>query len=278
MTPSVQIVLVLYGHTLAESRAFNSFMRYRHLLSAHTFLLIYNNSPEIKVEPAHDGSYDIFNSTQNDMLAKAYNMALEYAGKNRCRWLMPLDQDTELSSKFLSELNAALSNKTTDSVAAILPIFMRDGVRLSPVFYHPALSSHWCRKPVSPGLNHACISAFNSCATIAIKAIKAIGGFPEEYPLDDLDMCYLYRFYRLGYTFLIIDAGLNQDLSILDYKKHMTAKRYNMILDADLRFAREIGMTAVIMWKLRMVLRCLKSLTNTDRRKYIPLTLSYIFK
>ena len=277
MTPSIQIVLVLYRTALSGSAAFSSFMKYRHLLSVRTSLFIYNNSPEIKIETAHDGSYEVFNASQNDMLAKAYNRALECAEKNGCEWLMPLDQDTELNENFLTRLNSAIIDSTADRIAAILPTFVRNGKTISPLSYRPKLSSHWLCTPATVGINSSCLSAFNSCATLNVEAIKAIGGFPEEYPLDDLDLCYLYRLYKRGYRFIIIDARLRQELSIHDYKRHMTHERYEKIMDADLRFAREIGPTAVFMWKIRMILRCIKTITNNERRKYIRTTLSYIF-
>lgn len=272
---SIVIILVIYKTRLADSVTYQRLQRCRDVLSwADTKLIVYNNSPETPLQES--GQYIAVNAERNEKLAAAYNYALQYATENRYEWLMLLDQDTELTEEYFSELRKFFDSKKSGNTAAVVPMFKNKSLFLSPRRYNAVTGPVWGKKNIGPGETYTYMSAFNSCAVINVKAILSISGFPEEYPLDALDTCYFYRLHRAGYVFHVIPVTMTQNLSVLDYKS-MTIERYMCIVEADKRMAQEIGVSASFFLRLRMLCRCSRFATDRYKRKYIGVTLKHLF-
>ncbi len=273
----IQIVVVLYKCNIIQSESLQSIEKIKNDLTElfDLDILIYNNDSQKPIPPHHN--YQIFNSSTNSMLVGAYNYALNIAINKQIQWLLLLDQDTTLNLQYFKELHKALIN-ISKKTACITPIMYNKNKHLSPIEYNPIFGPQWFQKPLKSGLYNSCLFAFNSASLINTSAISAIGGFPNEFPLDDLDICYFYRLYKKGYYTHVLPVTIEHQLSILDYAKNMTPQRYQSILYYDKLMSKEIGKTAQISLIIRMMMRVILQLFSSTKRKYVLQTLKSIVK
>lgn len=274
----IQIVVVLYKCNITQSESLQSIEKIKNDLTElfDLDILVYNNDSQIKILP--HSNHQIYNSPTNSMLVGAYNYALNLALNKQIKWLLLLDQDTTLTTQYFEALHTSLSKETTENTACVAPIITNNGKQLSPVKYSPILGPKWFLTPASPGIYNCCLFAFNSATLINTSAISSIGGFPTEFPLDDLDICYFYRLYQKKYTTHVMPSTIEHQLSVLDYAKNMTPERYQSILDSDKLMAKEIGTTAQIALTIRVLIRAIMQLFSYTKRKYVKQTLKSIVK
>jgi GT2 family glycosyltransferase len=238
--------------------------------------LVYNNYNQINILPQNN--YHAINASENNFLSGAYNYALKQAIETQKKWLLLLDQDTELTNDYFEELIKIFDMDTPENLGAIIPQVKSEKIFISPKKYFPLIGPYIFRNSIKKnGVYINCISAINSGTVLDVKAISKIGGFSLTYPLDVLDTWYFFRLYKEKKCFYVMDAVLEQDLSVLDYSK-MTIHRYQSILNAELQFSKELRYVAVFLWKLKIPLRTIKKLLYRQERKYALLTLSYLFK
>lgn len=278
---SIQIVLVLYKTNLVDSLCYKSLIQNIDSFNIEYELIIYNNSEEITVLNKKD--IFVVNSAKNEFLVGAYAYGLKRAMSESRKWLLLLDQDTIITKDFFEELNVVLSTNK-DKYAAIVPILKQRNSHLSPVSYYPIKGPYWkCRSINSSNYEkiflkgNECISAFNSAALINTKYINEIGGFSESYPLDMLDHWYFFQFFKSKKPVFVLKSTLEQRLSLLD-KEGMSIDRYKIYLEAERKFAGEIGVITIISYKIRLTLHLISQLIRRHKRKYITYTIKNLFK
>ncbi len=275
---TIFVVIVLYNITLEQSKTYQSWVRVQHAWKTYTpQLLLYNNSVQIQIPSAED--YCLVNAPQNDMLARAYNYAYAEAQKAHVDWILLLDHDTELNEDYIKEVEAALEQVNQQrEVAMLMPHFQYEGqMHAVPYTYNPAYFHEWTKKRLKPQrYTKECVCTYNSGIVLRRTAIEAIGGFSEDYPLDYQDIDYLHRLYQHGYEGYVLKASLEHDLSVQDYKRHMTPKRYQMIVDAQKRMATMVGKKCLCSLRIYMICRCIKWLFVADKRAYVKQTLRNI--
>jgi GT2 family glycosyltransferase len=273
---SIQIILVLYKTKLEDSLSYQTLCSNVHHLKVNYELLIYNNSPEVEI--IEKSTYVVVNSESNKMLAGAYNFALKRALKNDRNWLLLLDQDTKLTEDYFIKINEFILSETKN-VSAVIPICWKGDRFVSPREYSATIGLSWfCRPLKNGGITKKCISAINSASLLNVSDLKEIGGFSMEYPLDALDHWYYFQFFKKQKNILILDTVIEQNLSLFDFKKNVSIHRYYSILNAELKFNKEIGIIAIIAWKLRLIPRAIKLIGKKVKISYITMTLSFLFK
>ena len=261
---SVEIVLVLYGVLPEESKAFVSLLRHIGRLRVDYELIVYNNDTSISV-PGGDG-YIAVNAEKNDMLARAYNFALQKAQAGGRQWLLLLDHDTEPTAEYFEALNRFL-NQTTQSpdVVAAVPLLKYGNRIISPEKINPVM---WETTPITvAGTYSGNIVAFNSLSLLSTDFVMSIGGFSELYPLDMLDH-WLYRQIAVHKKSVeVLDTYISHSLSLLD--NSMSYNRLADFLAAEQRFvATELTMTHYISYKIRLAIRLIKQwIRLRDRRR-----------
>ena len=261
---SVEIVLVLYGVLPEESKAFVSLLRHIGRLRVDYELIVYNNDTSISV-PGGDG-YIAVNAEKNDMLARAYNFALQKAQAGGRQWLLLLDHDTEPTAEYFEALNRFL-NQTTQSpdVVAAVPLLKYGNRIISPEKINPVM---WETTPITvAGTYSGNIVAFNSLSLLSTDFVMSIGGFSELYPLDMLDH-WLYRQIAVHKKSVeVLDTHISHSLSLLD--NSMSYNRLADFLAAEQRFvATELTMTHYISYKIRLAIRLIKQwIRLRDRRR-----------
>jgi len=271
---SVLIIIVLYKKRLEESMGFSSYIENEKFLVHRHELIVYNNSPEIDIKASDN--FTVITAKENKMLAEAYNEGLKFAGRNGFGWIMLIDHDTYLNAKYFKEATIFLGN--TNRCKAAAPIIEVKGATASPIQYKPLLGPYFGFHPITkPGYTGKCLAAFNSGTLLDVEEMRKIGGFNEEYPLDSLDNWYYHQLYKRNCRIYIMDVKIIQNLSVADYGQ-MTTSRYKSVMNYSLKFAMSLGITATASWRLRNIGRCLIQLTTSNKRKFVPLTIQYLYK
>lgn len=234
MNTDVLFIIVLYKVKLEASLAYQSLVK------------IFGNQTDTHIY-VHD------NTNDNIKLAKAYNLGVDYANKRHIQWIILLDQDTEVTHTYIDAVQHFLSNPTTQ--VSVPMLINAAGKQLSPFYYNknkgPFLKQSFMKHP------NWCITAFNSGTIIHIDAIKKIGYFNEDYPLDYLDYDYFLKFDKHNIAVTPLNAILVHHLSV-DAHNQITRERYESILKAELKFAKQLGSTALLYYRLCLLGRSIK--------------------
>lgn len=273
-----QCVVVLYRCTFNESRTLQSLIAIEDQnpgLCAEVGLLIYDNSP---TEQPHEfngtgfGRFTYVHDLQNRGLAAAYNSGLTEAHRSGADWLLLLDQDTELKLPYLQSLFATIESPPEDSVSAIVPKLIRGATVLSPQqvgkLNNRSVSSNFS------GISPEKLTALNSAACLRVRAVEAIGGFPQEYWLDFLDHVVFHRLQAAGGKIQVLDAVVQHHLSLLNLEEEMSMPRYIGMLQAEWSFVRETGFGGgVFFHRLRLLKRTLANAIRWKNKAYARETL-----
>jgi GT2 family glycosyltransferase len=269
--PIIQAVVVVYRRALSECESIQSLARINksdpHLYSSLR-LLIQDNSPVGQPAGARPlpGS-EFVHCPENPGLAGAYNRALSQAVRNHAKWLMLLDQDTDLSATYLEKVLEAVASRCQDNIGAFAPK-LYDGDRL----LSPYRVSRRSMKLISDefvGISDEMLWPFSSASVISVEALQRIGGFAPDYPLDYLDNITFSRLYRAGFVTYILDAKLQHSLSYLDMEHKMSLSRYRDVLSAHWRVYRENGIgVSPIGYRAYLILRGLKQALLFKNKKY----------
>jgi GT2 family glycosyltransferase len=211
------------------------------------------------------------------MLSGAYNYALEKSRSGNRKWLLLLDQDTILTERYFSELNNFLVSGN-DAVAAV-PILQQGDIHLSPISYSPRLGPYYFfrnLKQLNPNTK-GCISGFNSAALLNVSFMISIGGFSKFFPLDMLDHWYFYKIHIAGKKVFILNATLEQNLSLLDMDKSMSIVRYSSYLKSLKQFTKDLKFPAVLILYFKLFEFIVSQIIRQNKRKYLKTTLKAFF-
>jgi GT2 family glycosyltransferase len=268
--PIIQAVVVVYRRALVDCESIQSLVRINKTdpdLYSSLKVLIQDNSPA--GWPAGEcplPASDLVHCPENPGLADAYNRALSHAVRNDIRWLMLLDQDTDLSTAYLRKVLDAVSSESLEKICAFVPKLYDGNRLLSP--YRVGRSSMKIIPAEFVGRSDEMLWPFSSGSVISVDALQRIRGFAHDYPLDYLDNITFSRLYRAGFVTYVLDARLEHSLSYLDMEHKMSLSRYRNILAAHWKVYRENGIgVSPIRYRIRLILRGLKqALLFKDKR------------
>jgi GT2 family glycosyltransferase len=244
-------VIVLYGHSPAESAALSSLLgmlAVRPNDAKRISLIIYDNSlqpQELAAAMPVEALY--IHDAENAGLARAYNAGLERARAQGSTWLLLLDQDTPLSPEYLTELlDATEALASSAEVGAIVPKLWA-GTRLyspdAPFLQQMRQQFSEPRNAVDKnviGMVTEPLTAYNSGAALRISALEKIGGFPEDFWLDYLDHAVFQQLRLQGYQLWVMHTILQQNLSHMDLNA-VPMSRHWSVLAAQTRFVLRFG-------------------------------------
>jgi GT2 family glycosyltransferase len=241
----IAVVVVLYRMAADESPAIRSLTQ--HLPpggrpGGFIDLIICDNTPFEQAAPtALAGRY--LRDPSNPGLARRYNEALGIADKSGAAWLMLLDQDTTVTAEYLDEVLAeAASCADRPEVVALVPKLIERGAICSPI--HPP-TYKWA-SPVGAefsGIAAEILHVFNSGAVLRVSAVQAMGGFPQDFPLDYLDHATFTELQHRGGKLHVLRSALEHQLSSNDETRRGAAfaRRQRSVLDAEYRFYNRYG-------------------------------------
>lgn len=281
MPNRIQIIIVLYKTILQESISYQSFKKYCASLTVPYTLLIYNNSPEVTIPLSTE--YTLINATSNRYLQGAYSEALQLAQQNKADWLLLLDQDTALTAEYFSSISNFLYQDNATDYCAAVPNLCQESIHLSPCCYPKWVGPFW-QSYLKPYTNKIAeerkseiYMAFNSATLLSVSAICQVGGFDEQYPLDMLDYRYFYQLHLQGGKMYVLDTVLQQKLSLLSIEDSMSIERYKSYLSSCLRFAKQLSVRCVLLYKLRLCRTIAAQLLKKSKRKFLKYSIVHLF-
>lgn len=237
---SVRILalVVLYKMQPNESVAFTSLQTAISALPkgwCDIRILLYDNTPGgCDPGPLPEGvQYEA--AGHNEGLAAAYNHALAIAQREKDAWLLILDQDTTLSSDYLSRMSElALEVAANEKIGAIVPRMLDSGRPVAPVFIR-----FWGVGYVPSdfeGTSRREIHATNSATLFRVSALRNIGGFSPYFWLDYVDG-YVFRQLHLHgmKVYVAKNIQVEHELSLL-HGGELKADRFRNILRAESAF------------------------------------------
>lgn len=237
--------VVLYRMSLEESPTLRTLAEHGATLPGieQLGLLVADNSPEPHTIPSgFSGNY--MHHPGNPGLALPYSRALDDAEVQGASWLLLLDQDTHLTREYLAELlELSQSLACREEIAAIVPKLTMAGRLMSP--HHPRYPMG--KFPLdlnSYGVLHDAVMVFNSGSLLRVSALKAIGGFPMNYPLDYLDHATFHALQRRGGRVFLMHARIEHELSESRTDVPPNLVRIEQRLHAEARYYKEFGTTS----------------------------------
>ncbi|MCD9575249.1 glycosyltransferase [Flavobacterium soyae] len=271
-------VIVLYKNNLENSRTIKTL---ENSLNKNINLFVYDNSPErqYKEEEFVYSKFNIkyFHDPLNSGLSKAYNHALELAVYNKSSWLLLLDQDTYFTKEYIDSIEM-LEDKLNNSTAAIIPRVdsLTNNLKISPA---KILLGGICRPfECQEGIIKSKISGINSGTILKVDYLKSINGFNTNYTLDMLDHWYFKKIYNDKKDVFLLDAVINQDLSVLEnFEDAVSPQRYKQMLNAEYLFIKEESFASKVIFKLRLISRVLKQ-RKFRNKEYYKFTLKILFR
>ena len=198
-------------------------------------LLLWDNSQEAS-QIKLGIPFEYHHAAGNDGVAGAYNGALDICIRQGYKWMLLLDDDTEISATYLAGMLQYRDACDADaSVAAIAPLLQDGEFQLSPQRVLPHRAA-----PVEPGLPRAideeCFAA-NSGVMLRAEALAAVGGYSLDFWLDYSDIYVFHQLYAAGRrVYFAADLRLQHSMTMLDYDGRMTVERYRNFLYAEQAF------------------------------------------
>jgi GT2 family glycosyltransferase len=231
-------VIVLYNVKPRNSSALKSLMTALDNLEQpcpNIQVLVFDNTPGGQEPGALPDNVRYIAARNNAGLAAAYNQALTIADQEGLAWLLTLDQDTSLPPNYIVKMQkAALRWQDELYVAAIVPQLVGGSCLLSPNYVRLLRNS-----PVPQGfrgLNVGELFALNSAALLRVDALREIGGFCEDFWLDQLDAVLYHQLHRAGKRIYVAgDVQVQHQLSLQDYRS-LSPDRFRNFLQTESAF------------------------------------------
>jgi len=277
-------ILIVYNRKAEETGTMISLLR-NHAKNPAAFrdfsLVIYDNSPEArKPDPASiPFESEYVHSAENKGLAAAYNYALRKAADTGRGWLLLLDQDSDLPEDFIADLSRELPLAEKDpAVSAVVP-----KMRYKDEYFSPSKDLFGgTARPIDMKQHGVCdfkVYAIGSACAIRTAFLQSIGGFNEFYWLDFLDRWLFAVIGARGSKVYVTDSVVDHELSILNYDKFMTEKRYANILKYETVFMREFkSRMEQYVYYLRLVKRVIYLFFTAENKNYSLMTLRHLGK
>jgi GT2 family glycosyltransferase len=279
----LQAVVVLYKQKIAESKSIKSlFDRVQAMdFDMDIDLLIYDNSPlpqNCERSIANLTSVIYIHDSTNGGLVPAYNQGCVLAKDNGADWLLLLDQDTILTARYFETLLGAIREHGVDPrIAAYAPHIIVRGRCVAPSWFFMGVHRHirvsWHGIATKP------VISINSATVVRVSFVDAIGGFDQRFPLNFTDY-WLYReIYRNGKMVVVLDCGLDHELSAANRDTFRPVPLYRDVLYHEGIFYRssQSRIVVFVFWS-RLMLRVLKHYFVFKDKGYSRATFSYIWR
>ena len=271
MIENILAIIVLYKQKLSNSVTFIKLENALNVFDNKRLdIFVYDNSPQEFEQDTISFSTEKFNikyerNISNAGVSLAYNKGAEYARSLGKKWLLLLDQDSELPTNYLDTFLAYVEKYKT-------PIVYVPKIEVNNKIISPArvTNSGLVRFLKSNELTkdlHFDISALNTGVFISTDFIHKIGGFSPKYPLDMLDHWLFKIISQFNETVVLLPITMRHDLSVLS-KGGVSNERYGSILNAEKIFLQEFGSVGnIIVYKLRLLRRFLLLLLNGNKNQ-----------
>lgn len=250
----VLIVVVLYNVKFSQSKTIQTLHSSACYTGETVSLFIYDNSPTtcfdydavkfpfFKVDYVHDAT--------NPGISKAYNLCVEKYKVSK-KWILLLDQDTELNDNTLSEYLSSVAE--IKSHLYVPKIFDKNNKRLiSPSYFRYKRGFYMDEKNLKNGVCNfeKDISFINSGALMSIESFLAVGGYDENL-FDYSDHEFFERFSVVYNTYFLVNLNVFHNLSSFDTDNSISTKnRYRIFCQSAKYYAKKSKSVLPIFWSL----------------------------
>ena len=197
-------------------------------------VFIWDNSPAALVAPAIPFPHTYRHNGRNAGTSGAYNEALQFAESMQAPWLLLLDQDTSVSPPFVPRmLEYSDRFAGTTEVGTVVGFIYSHGVLVSP--RRLLRFNRIAQIPASfDGLHKQKAYAVNSATLMRVSALRAIGGYSDEFWLDLSDVYVFQAMHRRGqYMYIAGDLRLDHSIASMDFDNEMSPERYRNFIAAE---------------------------------------------
>lgn len=197
-------------------------------------ILLWDNSPTRLENPQLSFPFQYNFSDQNVGVAGAYNRALAHAESIGTGWLLLLDQDTIVTAHYLRRmLEYATEVEDDQSIATIVPFVRSHDALFSPRKLGRLLRTYLIPRSVT-GVYRQDAYAANSGTVMRVAALRAVGGYSQEFWLDFSDIYIFHALYLHGkYMYVAGDLELSHSLASMNFDQEVGVERYRSFLAAE---------------------------------------------
>jgi len=195
---------------------------------------VWDNTPKSLTFPELSIPFEYRHTGENLGVSGAYNQAMDFANAYGCPWMLTLDQDTTLDAAFLKRM-LALSHEVEGNpeISSIVPFVRSHGQLVSPRRLGSLNRVFQIARGFS-GILRANAYAINSASLMRVSALRAIGGYSEEFWLDLSDV---YAFQQLNargfHIYVAGDLLLDHSIAGMNFEQDMVPERYRTFLAAE---------------------------------------------
>lgn len=207
-------------------------------------ILIVDNSEELNnnlIEFCKKYSYKLIINGDNLGIAKALNIGAEYAQKNGYKWIITMDQDSQISNKNIADMCNYIDCQPSDNIAIVSPRHILQNSENS-------VSKNLLLENEVNG-----IYTMTSGNMLNIRIWKEIHGFNNELFIDFVDIDFYCKALMNNYKVITLNnVKMNHNLGYLKVKKviirwklfnHAPIRKYFQIRNALIllrRYPRQI--------------------------------------
>ncbi len=180
------------------------------------FIVIDNGSPELdklaESITVYDRCQDLIRLTENEGLAKALNIGINWAVDNQCDFVFLFDQDSSLCDLFVSRMISAYGDANKHSkkgIAAVGPrIINPQSMRQTPFKLFNRLMLRSDRLFADSASHFIADFLITSGTLLVLKHIEEIGRMKESYFIDNVDLEWCFRAKSKGYDLIGTDDAV----------------------------------------------------------------------
>jgi GT2 family glycosyltransferase len=224
----VLVVIVVYKKRLQETPAFESIAALQSD-TAKLLVYVYDNSP--MPQEVNVGNVFYFHDQLNSGVSRAYNMAFEFARKAGKKWMLLLDQDSQIPLSTFAAYPVAVGIFNRQEVFVCE---MKDEKKtVSP--YRVRFGKGWRSTNLAPGtLSFDSYYVINSGMLITVDGFAKAGGYDPDFPLDLSDVVFCDRLKVHEKSFVLVNGKGIHALSANDpvQSAEQARSRFTIFCDA----------------------------------------------
>jgi GT2 family glycosyltransferase len=238
-------VIVLYKCDLRNSISFNSLLKAVENSEGVLELLLYNNSPEINIDTSafeqEKINVSLINDNTNSGVSKAYNLAHSITNEEGKKWLLLLDQDTQLPSDFFSVFFEQRKKDAEERERLYIPVIKSNNRIISPA--QSFLYRGFMKKKVQTGsMDIKNLAIINSGAIVKNDLFESAGGFNKEVQLDFSDVSFFRRVKKIYSKVFVLNVECSHSFSGLEYDNYeKVLNRFKIYNRNAVAFSKEKG-------------------------------------
>lgn len=226
MSFNILFVVVLYKENLYNTNTYRTL-----LMNSEYPVYIYDNSPQNMHSVNEFNERFIYVSNEhNPGLSKAYNIAAQYALKNKFEWILLLDQDTIFPINILPSYIDAIQKNP--QIKLFCPKHqLTNKLFLSPVKKRGKTGQ--LSNTVPNGvLSLYCYIPINSGLLVNIEAFWNVGGYNEKVRLDFSDYQFIEKFRTKYEYFYVLNEVCKQNFSNDEQDEKKLYARFLLYLES----------------------------------------------